>query len=41
MDQIVRLNLHKRFAVAKIPLFQRSQTVLFGICLEQDQVVVA
>lgn len=41
VDQIVRLNLHKRFAVAKIPLFQRSQTVLFGICLEQDQVVVA
>ena len=41
VDQIVRLNLHKRFAVAKIPLFQRSQTVLFGICLEQDQCVLA
>ena len=37
VDRIVRLNLHKRFAVAEIPLFQRSQTVLFGICLEQDQ----
>ena len=32
VDRIVRLNLHKRFAVAEIPLFQRSQTVLFGIC---------
>ena len=41
VDQIVRLNLHKRFAVAKIPLFHRSQTVLFGICLEQDQCVLA
>ena len=41
VDRIVRLNLHKRFAVAKIPLFHRSQTVLFGICLEQDQCVLA
>lgn len=39
VDRIVRLNLHKRFAVAEIPLFQRSQTVLFGICLEQDLMI--
>lgn len=36
VNQIVRLNLHKRFAVAEIPLFNRNQTVLFGIRLEQD-----
>ncbi|MEH2932872.1 transcription termination/antitermination NusG family protein [Candidatus Ventrimonas sp. KK005] len=41
INQIVRLNLHKRFAVASIPLFNRSQTVLFGIRLEQDSCVVA
>ena len=40
VDRIVRLNLHKRFAVAEIPLFQRSQTVLFGICLEQDREMI-
>lgn len=36
VKQVVRLNLHKRFAVAEIPLFNRNQTVLFGIRLEQD-----
>lgn len=41
VDRIVRLNLHKRFAVAEIPLFQRSQTVLFGICLEQDRMDIS
>ena len=31
LDRVVRLNLHKRFAVAEIPLFNRLQPVLFGI----------
>lgn len=36
-SQIVRVNLHRRFAVAEVPLFNRRQTILFGIRLEQDQ----
>lgn len=39
LNRIVKLNLHKRFALAKVELFGRSQPVLFGICLEQDGVV--
>lgn len=41
VDKIVRLNLHKRFAIVEIPLFNRSQTVFFGIRLEQDRSFVA
>ncbi len=36
IDRIIKLNLHKRFALAKVELFGRAQPVLFGICLEQD-----
>lgn len=41
VHQIVRQNLHRRFAVAEVPLFNRKQTVLFGIRLEQDRYFVA
>lgn len=41
VHQIVRQNLHRRFAVAEVPLFNRKQTVLFGIRLEQDRYSVA
>ena len=41
ISRIVKLNLHRRFAIAEIPLFNRSQTVLFGIRLDQDQYFVA
>ncbi len=41
VHQIVRQNLHRRFAVAEVPLFNRKQTVLFGIKLEQDRYFVA
>lgn len=37
LNRIVRLNLHKRFAVAEIPLFNRTQPVLFGIVLTGDK----
>ena len=37
LDRIVKLNLHKRFALVEIPLFNRIQSVLFGIRLEQDR----
>lgn len=37
LDRIVRLNLHKRFAVVEAPLFNRMQPVLFGIFLEKDE----
>lgn len=36
LDQIVRMNLHKRFAVVEVALFNRMQQIAFGICLEQD-----
>lgn len=36
LDRIVRLNLHKRFAVVEAPLFNRTQPVLFGIFLNGD-----
>ena len=36
-DQIVKLDLHKRFAVVEIELFNRTQAVLFGVSLNQDQ----
>ena len=37
LDHLVRLNLHRRFAVARVALFNRSQDVLFGIVLSQDR----
>ena len=36
LDRIVKLNLHKRFALVETVLFNRIQTVLFGVTLEQD-----
>lgn len=35
-NRIVKLNLHKRFAVVEVELFNRTQAVLFGVSLEQD-----
>lgn len=37
LNRIVKLNLRKRFAMVDVKLFNREQTVLFGVCLEQDQ----
>ena len=37
VNRVICLNLHKRFAVAEIPLFNRRQEILFGIRLEQDR----
>ncbi len=37
INQVVRLNIHKRFAVARVPLFNRNQDIFFGIRLEQDK----
>lgn len=40
VDRIVKLNLHKRLAVAEISLFNRSQQIFFGIRLAQDRYCV-
>lgn len=37
LNQIAKLNLHKRFAVVEVELFNRRQSVLFGVQLEKDQ----
>ena len=39
-DRIIRLNLHKRFAVVEVALFNRKQPIVFGSCLEQDSAVL-
>ncbi len=39
LDRVVKLNLHKRFAIVEIPLFNRVQSILFGIRLSQDKVI--
>lgn len=39
LDRIVKLNLHKRFAIVEVELFNRNQAVLFGISLDQDRLV--
>lgn len=36
-DRIVKLNLHKRYAVVEVELFNRRQAVLFGVSLEHDR----
>lgn len=36
-DRIVKLNLHKRFAVVEVELFNRTQAVLFGVSLDNDR----
>jgi len=39
LDRIIKLNLHKRFAIVEIPLFNRIQPILFGLRLPQDRAV--
>lgn len=39
LDRLVKLNLHKRFAIAEVPLFHRTQPILFGIRLKQDSIM--
>lgn len=36
IDRIIKLNLHKRYAVVEVELFNRRQSVLFGLKLERD-----
>ena len=36
LDQMTKLNLHRRFALVETALFNRVQSVLFGVTLEQD-----
>ena len=36
VGQVVKLNLHKRIAVTRVELFNRSQDIFFGIRLKQD-----
>ena len=36
LDRIVKLNLHRRFALVETALFNRRQSVLFGVALEGD-----
>lgn len=35
-ENIVRINLHKRYAVIEITLFHKKRTLIFGIKLKQD-----
>ena len=39
LNQIVKLNLHKRFAIVEVELFNRKQEILFGLKLEHDLAV--
>ena len=41
LDRLVRLNLHKRFAVVEVPLFNRTQRILFGVELIKDSDVLS
>ncbi len=36
VDRLVKLNLHKRFAVVEVPLFNRMHRILFGVELLKD-----
>ena len=36
-DRIVRMNLHKRFAVIELTLFHKKRTLIFGIRLKHDR----
>lgn len=40
LDRIRKVNLHKRYALVEVPLFQRSETILFPIELEQDRNII-
>lgn len=37
--QIVKKRLRKRYVLAQVDLFQRKETVLFGICLAGDEII--
>ncbi len=37
LDRLVKLNLHKRFAIVELPLFNRTQRVLFGVELLKEE----
>lgn len=39
--QIVKKRLRKRYVLAQVDLFQRKETVLFGICLAGDEIKIA
>ena len=39
LNQVVKLNLHKRFAIVEVELFNRKQEILFGLKLEHDLAV--
>ena len=41
VELVVKWNLHKRVAVAEVPLFNRTQEILFGIRLKQDEYIGA
>ena len=41
LDRLVRLNLHKRFAVVEVPLFNRTQRILFGVELIKDSDILS
>lgn len=36
LDRMIKLNLHRRFALVETVLFNRVQSVLFAVTLEQD-----
>lgn len=36
LNRIVKLNLRKRFAIVEVDLFNRTQTIFFGIRLDKD-----
>ena len=36
LDQMTKLNLHRRFALVETALFNRIQSVLFGVTLGRD-----
>lgn len=40
LDRIRKVNLHKRYALVEVSLFQRSETILFPIELEQDRNII-
>lgn len=39
--QIVKKRLRKRYVLAQVDLFQRKETVLFGICLAGDEIIAS
>ena len=39
-DKISRINMHKRFALVEVTLFDRIQPICFAFQLEQDQLIL-